>query len=46
MIPISVFIITKNEADRIGNIIKSVKSFADEIIIIDSGSTDDTKKIC
>ncbi|MFZ9180929.1 MAG: glycosyltransferase family 2 protein [Rickettsiales bacterium] len=46
MIPISVFIITKNEADRIGKIIQSVKSFADEIIIIDSGSTDDTKKIC
>ncbi|MFM8186603.1 MAG: glycosyltransferase family 2 protein [Alphaproteobacteria bacterium] len=46
MIPISVFIITKNEADRIGNIIKAVQSFADEIIIIDSGSIDETKKIC
>lgn len=46
MTPISVFIITKNEADRIGKIIQSVKSFAEEIIIIDSGSTDETKKIC
>jgi len=44
-LPISVFIITKNEADRIATIIKSVQSFADEIIVIDSGSTDNTVKI-
>lgn len=42
MIPISVFIITKNEEDRIEKIIKAVKNFADEILIIDSGSTDKT----
>lgn len=45
MIKLSVFIITKNEADRIKNVIYAVKSFADEILVIDSGSDDDTCKI-
>ena len=45
MIPISVFIITKNEADRIGNVIKMAAKIADEIIVIDSGSVDETVKI-
>lgn len=44
-IPLSVFIITKNEADRIKPVIEAVKSFADEILVIDSGSTDDTCEI-
>lgn len=42
MIPLSVFIITLNEADRIAQAIQSVKEIADEIIVIDSGSTDET----
>jgi len=42
---ISVFIITKNEADRIGQVISAVKEIADEILVIDSGSSDDTLKI-
>jgi len=41
-LPISVFIIAKNEADRIEKPILSVKDWVDEIIVIDSGSTDDT----
>ena len=45
MIPISVFIIAKNEADRIAPIIQAVKDFADEILVIDSNSTDQTQKI-
>lgn len=44
-LPLSVFIITLNEADRIGRAIESVRDFADEIIVVDSGSTDDTVKI-
>ncbi len=44
-LPISVFIITQNEADRISPIINAVRKFADEILVIDSGSTDDTIKI-
>lgn len=38
---LSVIIITKNEADNIEPCLRSV-SFADEVIVLDSGSTDDT----
>ena len=44
-ISLSVFIITKNEADRLAPIIAAVKNIADEILVIDSGSTDETCKI-
>jgi len=44
-IPLSVFIITKNEADRILPIIDAVKNIADEILVIDSGSTDNTCEV-
>lgn len=44
-LPISIFIITKNEADRIENIIKKAQKITDDIIIIDSGSSDDTIKL-
>jgi glycosyltransferase involved in cell wall biosynthesis len=42
---ISVIVITKNEASHIGCCLKSV-SWADEIIVLDSGSQDDTVAIC
>ncbi|MBU6140349.1 MAG: glycosyltransferase family 2 protein [Proteobacteria bacterium] len=45
MLPISVFIITKNEGDRIEQVIDAAKKIADEILVIDSGSSDDTCKI-
>lgn len=41
-LPISVFIIAKNEADRITLTINSVKDWVDEVIVVDSGSEDDT----
>lgn len=41
-LPISVFIIAKNEADRIPLTIRSVRDWVDEVIVIDSGSADDT----
>ena len=43
-LPISAFIIAKNEADRIPKAILSVRDCVDEVIVIDSGSTDDTVK--
>lgn len=45
MIKLSAFIITKNEASRIAKAINSLKSIVEEIIIIDSGSTDETIQI-
>lgn len=42
---LSVCVITKNEADRIALCLDSVCDIADEIIILDSGSTDATVEI-
>ena len=42
---ISAFIITKNEAARIERAINSVKDIADEVIVVDSESTDETVAI-
>jgi glycosyltransferase involved in cell wall biosynthesis len=42
---ISIAIIAKNEADRIDNLLNSC-SFADEIVVVDSGSTDGTQALC
>ena len=39
--PLSVTIIARDEADRIGDAIRSV-AFADEVLVLDSGSSDDT----
>ena len=46
MIPVSCTIIAKNEADRITRAITSVRGLVDEIIVIDSGSTDGTQALC
>jgi glycosyltransferase involved in cell wall biosynthesis len=42
---LSVGIITFNEEKRLERTLESVKSFADEVIIVDSGSTDKTHEI-
>lgn len=42
---LSVIVITKNEAGHIARCLESV-SWVDEIIVLDSGSTDDTVPIC
>jgi glycosyltransferase involved in cell wall biosynthesis len=41
-LPLSVFIITRDEEDRLGAAIDSVTGWADEVIVVDSGSTDGT----
>lgn len=44
-LPISVFIIARNEADRIPLAIASVRDWVDEVHVIDSGSDDDTVRV-
>ncbi len=44
-LPISVFIIAKNEEDRIPYAINSVIGWVDEVIVVDSGSTDKTVEV-
>jgi len=46
MIKLSVAIITYNEEKNIGRCITSVQSIADEILVVDSFSTDKTEAIC
>lgn len=43
---ISVVIITKNEAHIIDNTLQSLQSVTNDIVIVDSGSTDETVAIC
>ena len=43
---LSVVIITFNEEQKIGQCLDSVKDIADEIIVVDSHSTDATEAIC
>ncbi|MFP4207892.1 MAG: glycosyltransferase [Wenzhouxiangella sp.] len=43
---LSVILIVRNEADRIRTCLDSVVGWADEIIVLDSGSEDDTVAIC
>ncbi len=46
MIKISAVIITLNEEKKIGRCIDSLKDIADEVLVVDSYSTDRTKEIC
>lgn len=46
MIKLSVVIITLNEEKNIGRCLESVKGLADEIVVVDSISTDKTREIC
>jgi glycosyltransferase involved in cell wall biosynthesis len=42
---ISIAIIAKNEADRIGKLLESC-NFADEIVVVDSGSIEGAQALC
>ena len=46
MVKISLVIITFNEGKKIGRCIKSAKGIADEVVVVDSYSTDDTRSVC
>lgn len=43
---ISVVVTTFNEAEKLISCLESVKNFADEIVIIDLGSSDNVKEVC
>ncbi|HPP06072.1 MAG TPA: glycosyltransferase family 2 protein, partial [Syntrophorhabdaceae bacterium] len=44
-IPISVYMITFNNAATVERALKSIKEWADEIVVVDSNSTDGTQEI-
>ncbi len=44
-LPISAFVITRDEADRIGRTLAAIVDLVDEIIVVDSGSRDATTDI-
>jgi len=44
-LPLSGVVITKNEADRIERCVASMRPLCSEVIVLDSGSTDDTARI-
>ena len=46
MAEISAVIITFNEEKNIGRCIDSLRNVADDIVVVDSFSTDKTKEIC
>jgi glycosyltransferase involved in cell wall biosynthesis len=45
VLPVSAFIIARDEADRIGRSIEAVRGLCDEIVVVDSGSRDGTVAI-
>lgn len=45
MFTISVCMIVKNEEETLDRVLSCAKQFADEIVIVDTGSTDNSKKI-
>lgn len=45
MVPISIVIITKNEAEVIGDMLNMAGLITDDIVIVDNGSTDGTQNI-
>ena len=43
--PLSVFLITLDEADRLGRTLQAVRSLSDDLVVVDSGSTDETRDV-
>ena len=41
-LPISIFVIAKNEADRLPRTLEAVRGLSDDLVVVDSGSTDRT----
>lgn len=45
MPPLSIFIIAQNEADRIGRTIEAARGLSEDIVVVDSGSSDGTQAL-
>ncbi|KQP58100.1 glycosyltransferase family 2 protein [Methylobacterium sp. Leaf108] len=45
VLPLSIFIIARNEADRLGATIAAVSDLTDDLVVVDSGSTDGTQAL-
>src|SRR5215207_2758435 len=45
MLPVSVFIIARDEADRIGATIRAIRELTDDLVVVDSGSSDGTMDV-
>lgn len=43
--PLSIFVITLNEADRLGATLEAARQVSDDIVVVDSGSTDSTVQV-
>lgn len=43
--PFSLFLITNNEEARLGQVLEAVRGLSDDVVVVDSGSTDDTVTI-
>lgn len=43
--PLSIFLITHNEAARLGLVLEAAAGLTDDVVVVDSGSTDDTVSI-
>jgi glycosyltransferase involved in cell wall biosynthesis len=41
-LPLSVFVIARNEVDRIGDTLRAVRDLTDDLVVVDSGSVDGT----
>jgi glycosyltransferase involved in cell wall biosynthesis len=44
-LPLSIFIITRNEADRLPRTLAAVGALSDDIVVVDSGSSDGTQEL-
>jgi glycosyltransferase involved in cell wall biosynthesis len=44
-LPVSIFLITKNESDRLGATLRAIGGLSDDVIVVDSGSTDGTVEL-
>lgn len=44
-LPLSVFVIARDEADRLPRVLEAVAGLSDDIVLIDSGSTDGTQAV-